>query len=108
MLVGPKCGAHILCGPSFDGPDCASAHDQRIAVTGLSGGQQRGCAGPASRAGLAHSLHLAAAGRAGAAAAWSLKMAPARGAQPPLASAARPRIPGPGVNDTQARNLAVL
>jgi len=62
MLVGPKCGAHIPCGPSFDGPDCASAHDRRHRI---SGGQQRGCEGPASRAGLAHSLHLAAAGRAG-------------------------------------------
>jgi hypothetical protein len=57
MLVGPKCGAHIPCGPSFDGPDCASAHDRRIAVTGLGGGgQQRGCEGPANRAGLAQAI----------------------------------------------------
>jgi hypothetical protein len=94
MLVGPKCGAHIPCGPSFDGPDCASAHDRRIAVTGLGGGgQQRGCEGPANRAGLA---------------AFGSCCSLATQAQPPLASTARPRIPGPRVNGTQSRNLAVL
>ena len=93
MLVGPKCGAHIPCDPSFDGPDCASAHDRRIAVTRLSGGQP-------SRAGLAHSCI------------WQLLAVPLQPGHsswlPPAARTARPRIPGPRVNGTQLRNLAVL
>ena len=93
MLVGPKCGAHIPCGPPFDGPDCASAHDRRIAVTRLSGGQ------PAVPGWLIACI-------------WQLQAVPLQPGHsswlhhPRRAAPARPRIPGPRVNGT--RNLAVL